>query len=507
MTGADVRVAPGVDTSVVERAGRGPLPVPARDTRRTNVSAGGKLADRRADAARGREREVIVLYEDDKRTERLLVELRKVCASVLPLHALNEAQMRSTYADLQHRAAADLPVVWSRLSASAHSRGHGEALRRGVVWLRKVEELGCVMLNGTAALALEISKSAQVRCCHSIGLEAPATFLAPKEDDVRRGARHFDGAVFLKPDCGGSGSGVHMYSSGRALLTALDRSGGTILKAATERAGGWVLQEAVDGTEPTRVETLLARGKVKVEMLRCRYRLELIGGCVHHLVRIVALRGVTVLCPCDRFNKAEVLIEVVDPIVEFGSRLQDRWGRFVACCEALAAASGFQVGCVEFALRASDNVFVAYDVNTNTNYSDDAEESAVRAGLLDQTGPEAVASMVHNACLRSPLTNQLGRDGGFAVVEVTGGASTAAGPEVHGSAAARLESAPTGVPRPTEGSRPAVVTAAATGRGGSAEVSHQRRVAAAHLVSMRRPVKSCDRRCPDGIGTYRIFGL
>lgn len=55
-------------------------------------------------------------------------------------------------------------------------------------------------------------------------------------------------------------------------------------------------------------------------------------------------------------------------------------------------ASGIEVAGIEF-IAGSDGRVLTYDVNTNTNYNPDAEQSAGRAGT-DRSGPGALAAFL-----------------------------------------------------------------------------------------------------------------
>src|SRR6202161_3898500 len=66
-------------------------------------------------------------------------------------------------------------VVWSRMSASAHTRGHPHAkdFTRGMLcWL---ESHGRRVVNGRRVLELEMSKMDQLTALRAAGIEVPRT--------------------------------------------------------------------------------------------------------------------------------------------------------------------------------------------------------------------------------------------------------------------------------------------------------------------------------------------
>ncbi len=113
-----------------------------------------------------------------------------------------------------HEAAFDLAapppegVFYNRMSASSHTRDHRYAaeLTAGVLaWLTRC---GRSVVNGPAALDMEISKVRQYAALEAAGIRTPRTVMAAGRAQVLAAARaHFAGRpLILKPNRGGKGS-------------------------------------------------------------------------------------------------------------------------------------------------------------------------------------------------------------------------------------------------------------------------------------------------------------
>src|SRR5215469_714274 len=66
-------------------------------------------------------------------------------------------------------------VFWSRMSASSHTRGHLYAKDHARAVLSWLESHGSRVVNGRAALELEVSKVAQLAALRAAGFDVPRT--------------------------------------------------------------------------------------------------------------------------------------------------------------------------------------------------------------------------------------------------------------------------------------------------------------------------------------------
>src|SRR6266516_7310922 len=104
-------------------------------------------------------------------------------------------------------------VFWSRMSASAHSRGHPHAkdLTRGVLcWL---EAHGRRVVNGRRVLELEMSKMDQLTALRAAGFDVPRTVAVAGTAELTAAARRLPAPFITKHNQGGKGLGVRLFGS------------------------------------------------------------------------------------------------------------------------------------------------------------------------------------------------------------------------------------------------------------------------------------------------------
>jgi glutathione synthase/RimK-type ligase-like ATP-grasp enzyme len=259
-------------------------------------------------------------------------------------------------------------VFYNRMSASSHTRDHRFSAELTAAVLAWLARWGRPVVNGSAALDLEISKVRQYAALEAAGLPTPRTVLVAERDEILPAARmHFAGApVILKPNRGGKGLGVRLFHT----LTGLaDYVQGPDYEAPVD--GLQLLQEYVRAPRPVIT------------------RVEFIGGRFLYAVEVDTSEGFE-LCPADACAIGDAVCPVGTDrpahrftIVEGVDRaLNDRLEWFLA-------GAGIDVAGIEF-IRAEDGRLLVYDINTNTNYNAEAEQRAGRADT-SRSGPGALA--------------------------------------------------------------------------------------------------------------------
>jgi hypothetical protein len=104
-------------------------------------------------------------------------------------------------------------VFWSRMSASAHTRGHPYAkdLTRGTLcWL---ESHGRRVVNGRRVLELEMSKMDQLTALRAAGFDVPRTVAVAGPAELPAAARKLPVPFISKHNQGGKGLGVRLFES------------------------------------------------------------------------------------------------------------------------------------------------------------------------------------------------------------------------------------------------------------------------------------------------------
>jgi len=238
---------------------------------------------------------------------------------------------------------------WSRMSASAHTRGHTAAAEHARALLDVLEAHGRRVVNGRAVLDLELSKVRQLALLRAARVAVPRTVavVGGRPDDVLAAAATVRPPVVVKPNRGGKGLGVTRFDSVDELAAALPG-----------------LDEPVDGV-------LLVQEYVEPARPRIT-RAEIVGGELVYAITADTERGGFQLCPADAC--------AVDgtPASLFALRTEPLPSGLADAYESFARWHGLEVAGFEF-IETADGRAVTYDVNTNTNYNPDVEAVAPRS--------------------------------------------------------------------------------------------------------------------------------
>ncbi len=255
-------------------------------------------------------------------------------------------------------------VFYNRMSASSHTRGHryGPELTQIVLtWLERHDRR---VVNNHRALYLEISKLAQYAALERAGVKTPRTLAAVGREKVLGAARDFGpGPKILKPNRGGKGLGVQLFQSTDAIAAYLD----DLPPEETPIDGVWLIQEYVRPPEPF--------------ITRC----EFIGRRFHYAVKVDTSEGFE-LCPADACNVEDAFCPADAPKANKFTVIRDFDDPILENYALFLQQNGIEIAGIEFIRDAAGQIFT-YDVNTNTNYNNQAETAAGVA----LTGMQAVA--------------------------------------------------------------------------------------------------------------------
>eukprot|EP00019_Armaparvus_languidus_P008780 CAMPEP_0168589940 /NCGR_PEP_ID=MMETSP0420-20121227/6287_1 /TAXON_ID=498008 /ORGANISM="Pessonella sp." /LENGTH=423 /DNA_ID=CAMNT_0008625535 /DNA_START=51 /DNA_END=1322 /DNA_ORIENTATION=- len=308
-------------------------------------------------------------------------------------------------------------VFYNRMSASAHTRDHAAGPSYAAAVLEWLELHDRVVVNGTKALALEISKVRQYTALRKGGILVPRTVavVGRNEADLKRrvveqARAHFgDGAPFVtKHNCGGKGLGVHRHASPDELAAHVHSN-----DYETPNDGVLLLQQYVP--------------PVDAHITRC----EFVGGKFLYAVQVDASSGFQ-LCPADKctLEDQRALLAQKQQQTQQQQQQQNESKEAVASTstsatgafcpasslgstkftiskaappttlleayEQLLARHDIQVAGIEF-LTDADGQQWTYDINTNTNYNRQAEYR--RFGKKEcNYGMHAVAEYLSRLC-------------------------------------------------------------------------------------------------------------
>ncbi len=262
-------------------------------------------------------------------------------------------------------------VFYSRMSASSHTRDHrfSAELTAGILaWLTR---WGRTVVNGPAALDLEISKARQYPALEAAGLATPRSVLVAGRSQIVAAAQtHFPNQpVILKPNRGGKGLGVRLFHT---------------LEGLQDYVSGDSYDEPVDGLQLLQHYVRAPRPVIT--------RAEFVGRRFVYAVEVDTSEGFE-LCPAD----VCAIGEAACPVGETPGRPEHKFTVLPGIdpslrtrLETFLDQAQVDVAGIEFITDESGQPLV-YDVNTNTNYNPDAEARAGLAGT-DRSGPGALAT-------------------------------------------------------------------------------------------------------------------
>ena len=242
-------------------------------------------------------------------------------------------------------------VFWSRMSASAHTRGHSFAKdqTRGVLaWL---ESHGRRVVNGRRVLDLEMSKVEQLAALRAAGFDVPRTVAVAGRGELAAAARKLPVPFISKHNQGGKGLGVRLFASHAEFDDYL---------------AGPQYEAPVDGI--TLLQEYLVAAQPRIT------RVEIVGGKFLYAIAADTARGGFQLCPAD----ACAIGPAPEPSL---FSLRDGFdhpviGRYLE----FAAAHSIGIAGFEF-IETADDRLVTYDINTTTNYNAEIEAVAPRPAL------------------------------------------------------------------------------------------------------------------------------
>jgi glutathione synthase/RimK-type ligase-like ATP-grasp enzyme len=268
-------------------------------------------------------------------------------AAAFAAEGVDWAEVLVTGGPVDLAAAPPAGVWWSRMSASAHTRGHADSAEHARALLDTLAAHGRRVVNGRAVLDLELSKARQLALLRAAGIDVPRTVavVGDRPTDVAAAAAALGPRVVLKPNRGGKGLGV------------------TLVDAADVPDVLPTLEPPVDGV-------LLVQEYVEPAAPRIT-RVEVVGYEVVYAITADTARGGFQLCPADAC--------AVDGTPESLFALRpDVPAHLVEAYQGFARRHGIEVAGFEF-LETADGRTVTYDVNTNTNYNAEVEAAAPRS--------------------------------------------------------------------------------------------------------------------------------
>ncbi len=255
-------------------------------------------------------------------------------------------------------------VFFSRISASSHTRNHPYAPEFTESVLAWLEHHGRVVINGSRALRLEVSKVNQYMALEAFGVTTPKTIAAVGKHNVLEAAKKLGIDSFItKHNRAGKGQGVQLFHSIAALEEYLHSD---LYDAPVD--GITLIQQYIKAPEPYIVRHEFIDGKFL-------YGVKVDTSEGFELCPADACSIEDMFCPTDGSAPAQSDVKAKFEILE------NYRPEFIDNYEAFLSANQIKVAGIE-AIRDADGNPYTYDVNTNTNYNSDAEAKAQKFGML-----------------------------------------------------------------------------------------------------------------------------
>jgi hypothetical protein len=272
-------------------------------------------------------------------------------------------------------------LLVNRMSPSAYTRGHLQAIFYTLQYLAHLQAIGAAVLNGYEAYVYEFSKARQIGLFQRLGLRYPRTRVINAPSQAVSAAAGLTFPVILKPNIGGSGAKIVKFNAPDELDQAVAL--GTLDLGIDHTA---LIQEYLPAAEDSIV------------------RVEILGGEYLYAIRLFLTSGQFNLCPADYCQ-----VPVPSPV---GAGLTgDSAGRsapveaytppaqVIAEVKRLTAAAHIEAGGVEYLVNARDGQVYYYDMNALSNFVADAPRVVgfdpvvrfvdyilMRAGLAEPAG-------------------------------------------------------------------------------------------------------------------------
>jgi hypothetical protein len=242
-------------------------------------------------------------------------------------------------------------LVFNRMSPSAYLRGESAPIFHASQYLHHLSRRGIRVINGEEAWRTEISKAYQLELLEELGLPYPQARVIHRAEEAPAAAEGLRFPVVVKPNIGGSGAGVLRFDTPEGLE-----------RAARENS----LDFGVDGTALVQEFIPAESGRI--------VRVEVLNGAFLYAIRVYTPGDSFNLCPADVCQSVDgaalqrgacavdapkngLRVEAYTPPPEV-----------VEAVERLLAASGIEIGGVEYLVDERDGRLLYYDVNALSNF-------------------------------------------------------------------------------------------------------------------------------------------
>ncbi len=242
----------------------------------------------------------------------------------------------------------DQALFFNRMSPSAHTRNHFRTYEYNSAILSWLEFHKAKILNGYFPWQMENSKIIQYNLLRNFHILVPRTVVAFSKEDILKEAKTFSYPLLIKHNRGGKGTGVHLFRSFDTLETFLNSE-----EFSESPDGITLIQEYIEAEEPY------------------IYRLEFIGKKFFYAVQINTQGGFE-LCPADACSLENQFCPIQSE-KKFQILSSFPHKEIIDLYEEFLRHHNIDVAGIECIIDKKGQIYT-YDVNTNTNYNQAAEE-------------------------------------------------------------------------------------------------------------------------------------
>lgn len=237
-------------------------------------------------------------------------------------------------------------LIFNRMSPSAFSRGHENAIPYTLQYLSYLKNIGANVVNGYDTYLYEFSKANQCHLLGSLGIRHPRSRVINHLSQAVEASEGLTFPIITKANIGGSGAGIQKFDTPEALRHASVE--GTIEMGLDHVA---LIQEYLPprGNKITRVEVL--------------------GGKFLYAIQVNLVSPDSFnLCPgsyCQRVQESSVCATGESGSLILGYTPPQE---IIETIERIAAASHLDVGGIEYLINDRDGEIYYYDINAMSNF-------------------------------------------------------------------------------------------------------------------------------------------
>ncbi len=298
------------------------------------------------------QKQIAIYYEHPEWFRPLFAELERRSVSFDMIDASENSY------DPTDDLAANYSLFFNRMSASAHLRGHGDAIfyTRGL--LASLEQKGVRVINGYDAFQIEISKALQLALFDSLGIKYPKTRVINSTKAAIQAAEKMHFPVVVKPNIGGRGAGIIKFDTPDALRDGVEQN---VIDLGIDSTG--LIQEFVPkrGEHINRIETLGGKFLYAIKIYPKGENFNLCPAEVCQIEDVpTGVSAIGEMCLTDA-PAAGLQIEKFDPPTDI-----------IETVERIVAKAGIDVGGIEYMIDDRTGEPLFYDINALSNFVADA---------------------------------------------------------------------------------------------------------------------------------------